>query len=785
MGEFGWGQPVPRKEDPRLLTGRGRFIADLRVEGECYAFILRSPHAHANIGALDAAAALQAPGVLAVLTGKELAADGIGGIRSDFPLPFYPPRAAPPFPVVRPFFPCLAIERVRFVGEAVVMVVAETVEAARDAAELIEIDYQPLASVTGTAEAAAPGAPLLWPDAPGNTGFDWEAGDRGATDAGFAHAHRVARVELVNSRVIMAALETRGAIGAWDSPSGRFTLHTASQMPHGIRSQLASALEIAEERIRVLVGDVGGGFGLKNALYPEYVLVLWAARRLGRPVKWISDRGEAFLADYHGRDNVSRAELALDAEGNFLALRVTTLANLGAYLAPKGLLSPTSNTPGLSGSYRTPAIHLTVRGIFSNTVPTDVYRGAGRPEAFYLLERLVDAAALEIGIDPVELRRRNLVRPDDMPFRTPLGLVYDSGDLTKVLDAALVAADWSDFPARRAAAARRGRLRGIGLGHFTERVAGGWSETAEIALDADGKATALLGSMSNGQGHETAYAQMIADRLGLAIDEVAIVQGDTDRVASGHGTGGSASLAIAGAALDVAMTKLIERARRIAADLLETAEPDIEFDAGFFTVTGTDRRISLNSVARAAHDPARLPSGSAAADTPGLADSGVFKPSGPTFPNGCHICEVEIDPETGQLAILRYTLVHDFGRVLNPLLLEGQLHGGIAMGLGQAGFERVVFDPENGQPLAASFMDYAPPRADDLPFFDFTAQETPSSNPLGVKGCGEAGATAAPPALMNAIADALAPLGVSHVDMPATPERLWRLIEAARKPAAQ
>ncbi len=700
MGEFGWGQPVRRKEDPRLLTGRGRFIADQRVDGECHAFILRSPHAHARIRALDTTAALAAPGVLAVLTGKELAADGIGGIRSDFALPVYPPRSAPPFPVVRPHFPCLAIECVRFVGEGVAMVVADTPEAARDAAEQIEIDYEPLASVTGTADAAMPGAPLLWPDAPDNTAFAWEAGDRAATDAAFAGAHRIARVQLVNNRIIMAALETRGAIGAWDEASGRFTLDTASQMPHGIRHQLAGVLEIAEERIRVRVGDVGGGFGLKNALYPEYVLVLWAARRLGRPVKWISERGEAFLADYHGRDNVSRAELALDAEGNFLALRVSTLANLGAYLAPKGLLSPTSNTPGLSGSYRTPAIHLTVRGIFSNTVPTDVYRGAGRPEAFYLLERLVDAAAREIGIDRAELRRRNLVRPDEMPFRTPLGLVYDTGDLAQVLDGALAAADWSGFAARRAESARRGRLRGIGLGHFTERVAGGWSEHAEIALDADGRATALLGSMSNGQGHETAYAQMIADRFGLDLDEVEIVQGDTDRVASGHGTGGSASIAIAGAALDIAMTKVIEQARRIAADLLETAEPDLEFAAGLFTVAGTDRRLSLKSVARAAHDPARLPPGNAPGGAAGLANSGFFQPSGPTFPNGCHICEVEIDPETGAFEILRYTLVHDFGRVLNPMLLEGQLHGGIAMGLGQAGFERVVFDPDNGQPLA-------------------------------------------------------------------------------------
>jgi aerobic carbon-monoxide dehydrogenase large subunit len=781
MGQFGWGQPVRRKEDPRLLTGRGRFVADRRIAGECHAFVLRSPHAHAELRSIDAAAAREAPGVIAVLTGKELAADGIGGIPSDFTLPFYPPRSGPPFAVFHPPFPALANGRVRFVGEAVAMILAETLEAARDAAELVEIDYEPLDSVTGTEAASTDGAPQIWPQAPGNTAFTWEAGDRAATDAAFARAHRVARVKIVNSRIMMAALETRGAIGEWDSAAERFTLHTASQMPHGLRHHLAGAFHLAEDRIRVLVGDVGGGFGLKNAVYPEYILVLWASRRLGRAVRWIGERGEAFLADYHGRDNVSEGEMALDEAGNFLALRVSTLANLGAYLAPKGLLSPTSNTPGLSGSYRTPAMHVAVRGVFSNTVPTDVYRGAGRPEAFYLLERLVDAASRALDVDPAELRRRNMVKPRDMPFRTPLGLVYDCGDLEKVLDAALTKADWAGFAARRAESSRRGKLRGIGLGHFTERVAGGWSEEAEIRLDAEGKATALLGTMSNGQGHETAYAQMIADRLGIDIDAVEIVQGDTDRIAAGHGTGGSASIPIAGAALDIAMTKVIEKGRRIAAHLLETAEADLEFTDGTFTVAGTDRRIALHLVAAAAHDAAKLPPDI----EPGLANRGFFKPSGPTYPNGCHICEVEVDPETGVFAILRYTLVHDFGRVLNPLLLEGQLHGGIAMGLGQAGFERVVFDPESGQPLAASFMDYGPPRADDLPVFEFAAEQSPSANPLGVKGCGEAGATAAPPTLMNAIADALAPLGVTHVDMPATPESLWRLIQGARQQAAE
>ncbi len=778
MGEFGFGQSVRRKEDPRLLAGRGHFIEDRHLPGECHAFVLRSPHAHARLRVIDWAAAMEAPGVLAVLMGADLAADGVGGVPCDFNLPFYPPREGTPTPIVRPPFPALALDRVRFVGEAVALILAETPLAARDAAELVVVEYEPLPAVTDLAAATAPAAPQLHGEAPDNLAFAWEAGDRIATDAAFAAAHRVTEIELVNGRIIMAALETRGALAAYDGATGRFTLYTASQMPHGLRQQLALAFHCPEDRIRVVIGDVGGGFGLKNALYPEHILVLWAARRLGRPVRWIADRSEAFLADYHGRDNLTRAALALDESGRFLGLRVKTLGNMGAYLAPRGPLSPTSNVPALSGLYRTPAIHIEVKGVFTNTVPTDVYRGAGRPEAIYLLERLVDAAAFDLGIDRLTLRRRNMVTVEEMPFRTPLGLLYNSGDFAKVLDHALGEADWQGHAARKDAAARRGMLRGIGMAHYVERVAGGWSETAELRLDAAGKATVFIATMSNGQGHETAYAQMVADRLGIHPDDVEVVQGDTDRIAPGHGTGGSASLPIAGAALDAAATKIIARAHRIAAHLLEAAEADIVFGEGVFTVAGTDRRISIKDVARAAHDPSRLPPGAPA----GLADAGFFKPPGPTWPNGCHICEVEIDPETGALEIAAYTMVHDFGRVLNPLLLEGQLHGGVAQGLGQGGFERVVFDPETGQPLTASFMDYAPPRADDLPSFRFVAAGTPSpASPIGVKGCGEAGATGGTPALMNAIADALAPLGIGHFDMPATPERLWRAIDNARR----
>jgi carbon-monoxide dehydrogenase large subunit len=777
MGQFGFGQSVKRKEDPRLLTGRGRYIEDLHLAGECHAVFLRSPHAHAAIRSLDTAAALEAPGVLAVLTGTDLQADGIGGVPCDFDLPSFPPRPGTPVPFIQPPYPALAQERVRYVGESVALILAESAVEARDAAELIEIDYESLPAVTDVTAAAGPEAPQLWPQAPGNIAFTWDAGTQEATKAAFVKAHRVVSAELTNARIIMAALETRGALAEYDAATQRFTFHTASQMPHGIRDQLALAMDLPQDRIRVLIGDVGGGFGLKNALYPEYIAVLWASRRVGRPVRWIADRSEAFLADYHGRANQTRADLALDKDGHFLALRVSTLADLGAYMAPRGPLSPTSNVPALSGLYRTPAIHVEVKGVFTNTVPTDVYRGAGRPEAIYLLERLVDIAARELGICKIELRRRNMVTQAELPFRTPFGLNYDHGDFAKVLDDAMAEADWPGFDKRRDEAARRGKLRGIGMAHYVERVAGGWHESARIVIDEHGKPTAFLATMSNGQGHETAYAQLIADRLGCDLDDVEIVQGDTDRIAHGHGTGGSASLPIAGAALDLAMTHVLKRAQSLAAHLLETAEADLAFEDGWFTIVGTDRRVSLRDVARAAHDPAQLPQGT----EPGLADTGFHKPASPGYPNGCHICEVEIDPETGVFQIVGYTLVHDFGRVLNPMLLAGQLHGGVAMGLGQAGFERVVFDPETAQPLTASFMDYCPPRADDLPFFKFITTTTPTANPLGVKGCGEAGATGSPPALMNAIADALAPLGIRAFDMPATPERLWRAIQQAQQ----
>ena len=777
MGEFAFGQPVRRKEDPRLLTGRGTFIEDRRTPAEAYAVLARSPHAHARILSIDTTAARAVPGVLAIFTGQDLDADGIGGIPSEFVPPKFGVSGIENCPVIRPHFPALALDRVRFCGEGVALVVAESAAQAKDAAELIAVDYEPLPAVIGMDEARAPEAPLLHDTAHGNVSFAWEAGDKPAVDAAIARAHRVARVELVNNRVVIGAMETRGAIGLHDAKTGRFTLYAATQMPHGLRYDLAKYIfRVPETDIRVIVGDVGGGFGAKNSLYPEQVLVLYAARKLDRPVKWIGERGESFLGDYMGRDNATRGELALDRDGHVLALRVSAAANLGAYLSPEGPLSPTSNVPALAGVYRTPAIHVTVTGVFTNTAPVDVYRGAGRPEAIYLLECLIDAAARELGMDVLEFRRRNLVAPEHLPFKTALGLVYDSGEFERVLDAALERADWSTFAGRRAESEERGKLRGIGFAHYCERVAGNWSETSRIELTREGRAIAYMGAMSNGQGHETAFAQLVAARLGLSIDDVEVVEGDTDRVASGHGTGGSASLGIAGGALEIAMRAMLARAKQIGSELLETAPADIEFDDGRFVVAGTDRSVTLNEVARAAFEPRFTPPGG----KPGLGESGDYRPPNPTFPNGCHIAEVEIDPETGALAILRYTMVHDFGRVLNPLLVEGQLHGGVAQGRGQAGFEHVVYDRSSGQLLSGSFMDYCLPRADDLPDLDFIERSTPSpTNPLGIKGCGEAGAAGAPPALMNAVMNALAPLGVTQVDMPATPERLWRVIHDA------
>ncbi len=766
MGSNAFGQSLTRKEDARLLTGHGRFTADLLRPDMAWAGMLRSPHAHARIRAIDTSAAAAIPGVIAVLTGQDYAADGLGGIPSGSDLIKFPGTPANQGFRFRPEHPALARDRVRFVGDTVALVIAETESIARDALEAIWVDYDPMPHGTDTATATT--APAVWDEAPDNISFVWQAGDRAAVDAAFATAAKTVRLDALNNRIHVGSLETRGAIGEF--AAGRYTLTTGTQMPHGLKDALATAVFRTDPaNIRVIVTDVGGSFGIKNALYPEQVLVLWAAQRTGRIVAWVGERNDGFLSDYQARDNAYSGELALDSEGRFLALRVRSTAAVGAYLAPKGQLSPTSNMPALAGVYRLPAIHVEVTGVFTHTAPTEVYRGAGRPEAVYLVERLVDHAARSLGIDRLELRRRNLLTPAELPYQTGLGLRYDSGDFPTMLTTALTRADAATFESRRAEAAQRGMLRGLGWAHYCERVAGSWDEHAWLELHPDGRVTALVGTMSNGQGHETAYAQLVAAQLGIDPADIDVVQGDTDRIPSGHGTGGSASIPIAGAALAEASIDLVAKAKPLAADALEAAIADIEFADGLFRIAGTDRTIALQTVAR-----------TLAPETI-LAGQGWWKPSGPTFPNGCHIAEVEIDPETGDWALLRYTMLHDFGRVLNPMLLEGQLQGGVAQGVGQARCERVIHDPETGQVVTGSLMDYQLPRADDLPSLQLESLPTAApAHPLGIKGCGEAGAAGGAPAVMNAILDALAPAGVQNLDMPATPERIWRALCAAK-----
>ncbi len=772
---FGFSQPVPRREDPRLLRGEGCFIDDLAPPGALHAAVLRAPFGHARIAALDTQAARAAPGVRALYTAADLEAAGVREVAC---------TARPPqtewaglveggdgFRERRQ--PALAAGRVRFVGECVAFVVADTRAQALDACERIEADYEPLPAVTAVSDASA--GPPVWDDVPDNVCFRWQIGDRAATDAAFAAAARIVRRRIVNNRAQLCPLETRGTIAEYDGE--RWTLHVPTQMPHGVRGQLAQVFGVEERRFRVLVRDVGGGFGGKNSLYAETVLCALAARDLARPVKWIAERSEAFVGDNHGRDLVSHAELALDPGHRIVGLRMRNLANLGAYTASHGAIPPTLGPLMASNTYRIPALHADVSACFTHTVPTDPYRGAGRPEGLYVVERMMDAAARETGLEPAEFRRRNLIAPDAFPYASPTGLRYDPCEFAPVLEAALARADAHGFPARRAESGARGRVRGLGIANYVERCGGGagLSERARLLADADGGVTLLIGSMANGQGHETAYSQILHERLGLPFERIRVMQGDTDRIESGVGTGGSWSLPMGGGALAGAVDVLLDAARPFAADALEAAAADLTFDDGAFRVAGTDLAVSFtDTVARAAA------AGSVRSDdAPGLEAEAVFEPANYTFPYGTHVCEVEVDPETGAVRLAAYTAVHDFGRVLNPLLLAGQVHGGLAQGLGQALLEHTVYDGE-GQLLAGSFMDYGIPRADDLPDFDFEPWTTPSpANPLDIKGCGEAGAAGSPPAAINAVLDALASLGVRDFDMPATPERVWRAIRAA------
>ena len=774
MGEFGIGQAVARFEDPRLLRGEGRFVHDVNLAGQLHAVLLRSPHAHARIVKIDTKAAAAAPGVAAVLTGEDYAREGFGG-----PSPTLKRTRPDGSPMFWRAQPALAVGRVRYVGDPVAIVIAETLGQAKDAAELVEIDYEALPAVTSTADAAKPGAAAVWDECPDNISNVFELGNRAATDAAFASAKHVVKRRYVITRVHAQYMEVRGAVASWEPAEDKYTLHTDVQYPHRMRQLLAGAVfRIPENRIHIIAGDIGGAFGAKGPQYPEHRLLLWAAKKLRRPVKWVCERSEAILADEHARDNVSEVELALDADHKLTGLRVNTLAALGAYVSSdRNLLATFQSVSAVVGVYTIPAAHVKITGVMTNTNSTAPYRGAGRPEAIYLIERLIDETARELNLDRIELRRKNLIPPTAMPWKTPLMFTYDCGEFAKGMDKALELADYANFAKRKEESKQRGKLRGIGIINAIERASSPGLEYAEIRFHPSGSATLAMGSKNQGQGHETSFRQIVNDRLGLDPKDVAYVDGDTEKVAFGVGTMGSRTMAIAGTALVIASDKIIAKGKRIAAHLLEAAEPDIEFDSGKFKVAGTDRVVTLKEVAKAAYEPEKLPKGL----EPGLTESGMFSPENHTFPNGCHVCEVEIDPDTGVVGVVRYAVVDDVGVVVNPLTLKGQIHGGVVQGLSQVLFERVEYDPESGQLLTGSFMDYCMPRADDVCSMEVGSNPVPTKlNPLGVKGAGEAGTVGALPAVMNAIMDALAPLGVKELDMPATGDRVWRAIREAR-----
>jgi carbon-monoxide dehydrogenase large subunit len=768
------GRSLRRLEDQRFLTGTGRYVEDFSPSSQLHAAVLRSPHAHALIDGIDAAAARAIPGVRGVFTAADLDRDGIGT------LPCIA-QVATVAPIIVPPRPALARDRVRHVGDPVAFVVADTREQARDTAERIAVAYRVLPAIVDAAAALAPDAPLLWDEAPGNLSYRFERGDKASVEAAFAAAPHSVEIALVNNRLVVVPIEPRAAIGSYDAAADRLDLLLTGQGVHSIRNQLADTVfRMPRERITLRAPDVGGGFGVKNFLYPEWVLMLYAARSLGRPVRWVAERGEEFLSSAQGRDNYTRARLALDRDGRFLALDVETVANLGAYLSTGGPGSST-NSPAsaMGGVYDIPAVFMAVSGVFTNTVPIDAYRGAGKPEANYLTERLVDRAARLLGIDPIELRRRNAIRR--FPYRSGLGIEIDCGRFAANLDDIAEHQAVRGFAGRRQQSAARGRLRGLGIACFLETSRGAPGERAEIRFETDGHVALVLGTQSNGQGHETSYPQIAADLLGLPIETFRFVQADTRQVKTGNGHGGARSMHMGGAALYRAAQMVIAKGRALAAHLLQADPNDLAFAQGRFTVGGTvgdgARGIDLFDLAALSRDPANLPdSMQPGLDADAYNDSDLF-----TFPNGCHAAEVEIDPETGAVTLERYIAIDDYGRLINPMLAAGQVQGGLAQGIGQALTERTVYDGESGQLLSGSLMDYALPRADDLPPLEITLAGVPTArNPLGVKGSGQAGCMAAPQTIVHAILDALAPLGIDHIDMPATPERIWRAIRDSR-----
>ncbi len=767
MGEFAIGQGVSRFEDPRLIQGGGRYTDDIKLPGMAHGVVLRSPHAHAKIKSIDVNAAKAAPGVLCVLTSADIKAAGFG----DLPVPGGLKRGDGS-PMYKPRYPILAEDRVRWVGDYVAFVVAETVAQALDALELIQVAFEPLPAVTSTAEAPKPGAPRVWNDCPDNICFVEQIGDKAAVDAVFAHAAHVIKHRLVVNRVTAAAMEPRGAVGDYNPADRRYTLYTAMQRPHTTRSDLAKVLKVPESKLRIVTGDTGGSFGMKAPVFNETPLVLLASKLTGRPVKWISTRTEAFLSDAQARDNVTEAELALDKDGIFLGLRVKTFASIGAYLQ-HAMPAVLMNAGTLAGVYCTPAIHADITGVFTNCNPIRPYRGNGRPEAAYVIERMVELAAAELGIEATELRRRNYIPPAAMPFKTGLTFTYDSGEFEKNMDLALALADHKSLKHRRAEAKKRGKLLGFGLSNTIERAAAPSTEGAEVRFDRSGTATLFSGSNSQGQGHETVFKQLVCDRLGLDPIQTQYIQGDTDLVAYGEGTGGSRSATMAGSAFLMATEKVVEKARAIAAHMLKVDAADLKFEEGVFSTNKTNRTLTVKEVAVASFDPKNLPNGM----EPGLFATGVYTAPVNNYPNGCHICELEIDRETGTVEITRYSVVDDCGTVLNPMLLHGQVHGGIVQGAGQALMEDIHFDA-SGQLVTASFMDYAMPHAHNFPDLEVESNPVPTrTNPLGAKGVGEAGCVGALPAVANAVIDALSEFGVRHIEMPATPERIWRAMQ--------
>ena len=775
MTTFGIGASVKRREDQRLLTGEGRFADDFNGLGQAHAAFVRSPHAHADVLAIDAAPAKAVAGVLAVFTGHDLAADGVGGIPTLIAERGGNIRSRDGSPFAEPTWLALATDRVRHVGEPIAMVVATTPAQARDGAEAVVVRYAARPAVVDAVAALGDGAPQLHAVATRNRVYDWECGDAAATERAFASAAHVARLTLVDNRLITCFMEPRAALAAWDAATGRYTIHASLQSVHQLAANLARILGVARDRVRCITGDVGGGFGSKIQPYPEYVALAWAARRLGRPVKWASSRSEGFVTDAQSRDHRLTGELALDADGRITGLRVHSIQNLGAYVATGMPMSIILNMERMvSGVYAIPAIHLRLEGAVTNTVPINVYRGVGRLECVYTVERLIERAARETGRDPAAFRRANMVRA--FPYRTATGAVYDSGDYVARLDEAIEHADVEGFTARRAESAKRGKLRGLGLGPYVEGTGGVPQEFAEVRVLSAGIVEVPMGSQSQGQGHETVFAQVVAERLGVPYETVSIVQGDTDRVARGVGTFASRSMVRGGSAAVEASDAVVAAGKPMAAHLLEAATADIEYRDGAFRVVGTDRSIGLFEVARAATG-GKLPA--ALGTTLGAAtwhENPAF-----AFANGCEVCELEVDPETGAVTIVAWTMVDDSGRSVNPMIVHGQQHGSVAQGIGQALIERCVYDSTTGQLLSGSLLDYAIPRADDLPSITVVSRDVPSpTNPLGVKGAGEGGTVGAPGAVINAILDALAPLGVTHIDMPATPERVWRAIQDAR-----